>query len=49
LNSLRNYPPGFDKDVIFVTPRGALLARLLGWVIEGYKPARFHAASAALS
>jgi hypothetical protein len=30
LNSLRNYPPGFDKDVIFVTPCGVFFARLLG-------------------
>jgi hypothetical protein len=42
LNSLRNCRTGFDMDVIFVTPWGALAAP----VIEGYKPARFHAASA---
>jgi hypothetical protein len=30
LNLLKNYRPGFDMDVIFVTPRGALFQRLLG-------------------
>jgi hypothetical protein len=30
LNSLRNCRNGFDMDVIFVTPWGALFPRLLG-------------------